>query len=294
MNIIQQLTDLIVRVGSLREIPEWEDDVKAYNRLIQNLYADMQRNQLLRGVDGSLDGVYNWLPLNAVLSLKFMPQDIKSSAQKLRTLRPANNRHEVGHWHYDHPLPQIAALVAAWKYWLHYTARAAVGVDGILPEDVRAALTFEFPNNVREQKTKGPKPQHTDLLPRPALVYIAAPYSVYDKDMPDDRKRLIVEMRMETVKAFIQHLLRNGEMPISPLTNHWVIQDAQPPISGTWDFWKQYSQTVIERCDAVYVLKLAGWDDSEGVTAERVMATKANKPIRYWDILSTGFQCNLS
>ena len=48
-----------------------------------------------------------------------------------------------------------------------------------------------------------------------------------------------------------------------------------------WNYWKNYLELILPRCDELWVLKMEGWDKSNGVAGEIELAKKLNIPINY-------------
>ena len=99
------------------------------------------------------------------------------------------------------------------------------------------------------------------------MIYLAAPYS-----HPD---RAVVEHRMELFRQVSNHLNEGGLYCTSPLYNHFL------GMSGTWEVWKAYSTLQLRSCAALWVLKLAGWEESVGLAAEIALAQELGLPITY-------------
>lgn len=52
-------------------------------------------------------------------------------------------------------------------------------------------------------------------------------------------------------------------------------------LRGDWQFWAEYDQCVLSRCDEIWVLRLDGWQTSSGVTAELKIAAEIGLPVKY-------------
>lgn len=95
------------------------------------------------------------------------------------------------------------------------------------------------------------------------MIYIASPYSHADP--------AIRESRYRAVEHYTAELLRAQSWCYSPIVHcHHLALRFELPFTAA--FWSEYNYHVLERCDALHVLKLPGWDDSRGVQAE----------INYW------------
>lgn len=87
-----------------------------------------------------------------------------------------------------------------------------------------------------------------------------------------------VQRRYEYVSAVMVDLALHGWMVYSPF-NHWYPHSLKMP--REWSFWEEPSFAHLDRCDAVIVLKLDGWDLSQGVAAEIHRAVLQRKPVLY-------------
>lgn len=95
------------------------------------------------------------------------------------------------------------------------------------------------------------------------MIYVASPYSHPSSAMRDYRYR--------QVEQYTAELLRNRSWCYSPIVHcHALAQRFELPFTA--DYWSEYNEHMLERCDSLHVLKLPGWEDSRGVQAE----------IRYW------------
>lgn len=107
-----------------------------------------------------------------------------------------------------------------------------------------------------------------------SVAYLACPYSD-----PDPK---VKEMRLEIVTRVAFKLMRTGILVYSPLTHNVPID--RLGINGDWIFWKKFDHTMLSRCDRLIVLKLPGWNNSKGVTAEISLAKEMGLPIEWMDI----------
>ena len=103
------------------------------------------------------------------------------------------------------------------------------------------------------------------------LSYLAAPYT-----HPDKR---VVEERMLKLCKADAFLMKAGIFTVSPLMKHFIIHHADLP--GDWNYWKNYSLSLLCAVDQVIVLMLDGWRESEGVTAEILIAKNMGIPVVY-------------
>lgn len=100
------------------------------------------------------------------------------------------------------------------------------------------------------------------------MIYLASPYS-----HPDS---VIRQSRFESACEVTALLLKQGLVVYSPIVHGHPLTDYGLP--GDWSFWKIHAQTFLQRCDALVVLMLEGWQNSIGVQAEMTMAKEWSKP----------------
>lgn len=102
-------------------------------------------------------------------------------------------------------------------------------------------------------------------------MYLASPYS-----HPDPEVR---QQRFDAACAAAAALMRTGHQVFSPIVHgHPLTQQGLP---GDWSFWERHARWHLERCDEVVVLMLDGWDASEGVQAEIMIAGDLGKVVWY-------------
>lgn len=103
------------------------------------------------------------------------------------------------------------------------------------------------------------------------MIYLASPYS-----HPDPAIR---QLRYESACKATAALLRQGCMVISPIVNsHPLVDFGLPP---DWQFWRRYDLEIMNCCDGLVVLTLAGWRESVGVSAEIKLAAQLGLPVDY-------------
>lgn len=79
---------------------------------------------------------------------------------------------------------------------------------------------------------------------------------------------------------FIDHqLMTHGIFTVSPLLKDPTVVEHGAP--GTWDYWKDYSEVLLSRCDKMIVIMFEGWEQSVGLKAEIEIAKSLNIPIEY-------------
>lgn len=106
------------------------------------------------------------------------------------------------------------------------------------------------------------------------LVYLACPYSHPDRDV-----RLA---RFEAANKAASVLMRQGMKVFSPISHtHSIAEAGELPLG--WEFWNDYDRAFIERSCKVIVLRIDGWQQSAGVTAEIAIAEELSIPVEFFD-----------
>lgn len=109
------------------------------------------------------------------------------------------------------------------------------------------------------------------------LIYLASPYSVNAENDP-----VLREIRfIKTCKAFaaLQEMYPD-HIIYSPIVNfHYIAIYADLPKGH--EYYDKYHEYYISKCDFMVILKLDGWDISEGVEKECTLADKYEKHIDY-------------
>jgi hypothetical protein len=107
------------------------------------------------------------------------------------------------------------------------------------------------------------------------LVYLAAPYS--------HQYPIVTEHRVQQLLKADAAIIRKGFVTVTPLSKHFILNVGEK-IPGDWEYWKNYSLTLLKRCDRLFILTLDGWEQSTGVQGEIEEAKKNNIPIYLVDI----------
>lgn len=106
------------------------------------------------------------------------------------------------------------------------------------------------------------------------MIYLACPYS-----HPDPAVR---EARFQAACRAAADRLIAGEVAFTPVVyGHPLVAMDTLGVPGDWSFWSRLDRAMIERCDAVHVLALPGWDTSVGVRQEVLLARSLGKPVTF-------------
>lgn len=107
------------------------------------------------------------------------------------------------------------------------------------------------------------------------MLFISSPFSHKDK--------AIENARVEEVNKYIAELTSQGFHVFSPITYGTTILKYKK-LPSDWKFWKDFCEAFLEKCEEMWVLKLDGWDTSEGVAAEIQFAIENNIKIKYIEV----------
>jgi hypothetical protein len=106
------------------------------------------------------------------------------------------------------------------------------------------------------------------------LTYLACPYS---HDDPVVKARRFMAANEAAAK-----LMKGGHCVYSPISHSHPIA-VQCGLPGTWEYWREVDETYLFLSKVVFVLRLDGWRESEGVTAEIRYAKATGIPVEYID-----------
>lgn len=107
-----------------------------------------------------------------------------------------------------------------------------------------------------------------------SVIYLAVPYSHEDP--------LVVEQRVGAVNRVAADMMRRGLHVFSPISHtHPIAQAGNLP--NDWKYWEAYDRAMLAACCKLAVLKLPGWEQSEGVRAEIALAKEMRLPVEYLD-----------
>lgn len=99
------------------------------------------------------------------------------------------------------------------------------------------------------------------------MIYLASPYSHPHRSV---RFQRFIAVSLATAK-----LMNEGEVVYSPIVhNHTLAELVDLP--RDWDYWKKFDTEMLSKADRFIILKLLGWTESKGVTAEIVIWQEIN------------------
>ncbi len=107
-----------------------------------------------------------------------------------------------------------------------------------------------------------------------SLIFISTPYSHKDHEIENIRYRQAIEYAA---------ILMNGDrFAYSPIASGLAIAKNHK-LPTDWDYWCNFCEAMLERCDEMHVLMLKGWNESTGVASEIKLAEELGVKIIYID-----------
>jgi nucleoside 2-deoxyribosyltransferase len=120
------------------------------------------------------------------------------------------------------------------------------------------------------------------------MIYLASPYTARNGDGSLDLS--LMEERYLLVEEALAKCVQRKIHALSPIVlfHSLAFKHALPPHAS---FWRAHNRALLQRCDALYVLCLPGWDTSLGIAYELgvahalglpvyALATPASAPVR--------------
>lgn len=105
------------------------------------------------------------------------------------------------------------------------------------------------------------------------MIYVAAPYSSPLVGVQDQR--------LDRTFEFVLHLVKHGVTAFSPVVYFRptalalnLLEDAAT--------WHKHNMAFLRRADAVFVLRLTGWEQSKGVQIELKLARALHIPVEHF------------
>lgn len=104
------------------------------------------------------------------------------------------------------------------------------------------------------------------------LVYLATPYNHPD---PEVRER-----RFREACRVAAHFMCQGVHLFCPIAHTHPIALAGDLPKG-WEYWQAYDRAMLFTCTELWVVKMGGWEESEGIKGELSIARELGLKIRY-------------
>lgn len=99
-------------------------------------------------------------------------------------------------------------------------------------------------------------------------IYLACPYS--------HQNPAAITFRLRIAAQNAGRLMQEGHIVYSPINHCHPIAEAYS-LPTDFEFWKRLNFEFIDWCEELHVLRLPGWNESKGVTAEIDYAKLTNK-----------------
>lgn len=91
------------------------------------------------------------------------------------------------------------------------------------------------------------------------MIYVASPYTNID--------RVVVERRFIQTEDYVASLFKQKHWAFSPIVHcHALAKEFNLPTDA--GYWREYNLHMLARSDVLHVLRLNGWEKSEGVREE--------------------------
>ncbi len=107
------------------------------------------------------------------------------------------------------------------------------------------------------------------------MVYLASPYS--------HKSDVVMKYREELVSTVAAELTAAHRVTLFlPITQSSRMAQLRPKLFGTsFSAWKDIDLDAIDHCEEVWVVKIDGWKESIGVTAEILHAELQGIPVKF-------------
>jgi len=106
------------------------------------------------------------------------------------------------------------------------------------------------------------------------MIYLACPYS-----HPDASVR---RARFRAANRAAARLMAEGLLVFSPISHsHPIAECGELP--GNWAYWEAFDRAVLGACSELRVLKVDGYQTSEGIAAEILIARELGMPVTFAD-----------
>ena len=122
-----------------------------------------------------------------------------------------------------------------------------------------------------------------------SIIYVASPYS---SSLSGDLKLRQQEDRFARVRDFVLHQANAENLLIySPIVYaHNLAQRGSLPTDA--EFWYNFNIGVLRKSEALFLLRIPGWDTSKGVTLELNAAKIMAIPVIHFDSDFTRMEIN--
>jgi len=113
------------------------------------------------------------------------------------------------------------------------------------------------------------------------MIYVAGPYT--------HKERVISNKRFRAMEMYTASLVRMRLIAYSPIV-HCHEMAVTYNLPKDYEFWQNHCLGMLEKADALHVMKLDGWEESVGTQDEIRYAIEHKIPITYInDVFSGSF-----
>lgn len=114
------------------------------------------------------------------------------------------------------------------------------------------------------------------------MIYLASVYSLDAKTESEEHKA-IREERYLTVMKKVNELLRANMNVFSPIVHCHPMSNVYG-LPKDFYFWERLDRAYLDMCDVLWVLKMEGWERSEGIQKEIEYAKYKGMFIHYEEV----------
>lgn len=114
------------------------------------------------------------------------------------------------------------------------------------------------------------------------MIYLCSVYSLDAKTDDHAHESLRYERYLFAMQKTAEYL-QQGHIVFSPITHCHVMANMYH-LPKDYKFWQHMDRGMIDASDEVWVLKMDGWERSEGITDEIAYAESLGKPVKYIEV----------
>lgn len=104
------------------------------------------------------------------------------------------------------------------------------------------------------------------------MIYLASPYTHSSEEIMESRYKQATDYCISHSSPIV-HI-------VSPIA-HWHYIAKWKNLPRDSDHWREWDQALLEKCDALWVLMLSGWWESEGIRREIEFASSKGIPVSF-------------
>lgn len=108
------------------------------------------------------------------------------------------------------------------------------------------------------------------------MIYLASPYWHSDPAIRNQRFRAACQATADMIR---QRLVASSPV----VYGHALVSEGLP---GEWPFWRRHDSEHLAHCEEVVVLRLDGWEQSDGVQSELRLAKAMGKVVSYQEAVT--------